>query len=350
MVAHLMSADLDRRSSPTMPHSVANDVGDGTRSSNEPPPARPAARWTFATTYPPTCTCLCTRRTNLIDLFSNPEHGCQAQIPNDANVLIRRIPTPLFGAGLIEAIPDAAIRAGEDPGDRNGDGVSGRAASLIDIASQRERVGRFGWKAQHATLLAFAGDAYLFEMGITNDLFPDEVAAGISAQKLAECDKVPGIEDQRDPITGRRGIDNFANFMRFLAPLDREMNGGTEAQRGAQLFGDIGCAACHTPVMMTGPNGVQALDRKPVALYSNLLLHDIGTSDNIPQGAATGNEFRTAPLWGLRQRKMLLHDGRALTPSQAIDQHGREADRSRQRFRTIPPQDRQALLAFLNTI
>ena len=140
--------------------------------------------------------------------------------------------------------------------------------------------------------------------------------------------------------------------VRFLAPPDGDVNGGgADSQRGAQVFNEIGCAACHTPVMMTGPNqNIAALDRKPVALYSNLLLHDIGTGDNIPQGAASGSEFRTAPLWGLRQRKMLLHDGRALTPGEAIEQHTREAERSRQRFRTMPPQDRQALLAYLNTL
>jgi CxxC motif-containing protein (DUF1111 family) len=271
-------------------------------------------------------------------------------VPADANVMIRRIPTPLFGAGLVEAIPDAAIRAGEDPTDRNGDGVRGRVALVIDSATKQQRVGRFGWKNQHATLLAFAGDAYLFEMGITNDLVPDETAAGISPQKLAECDKIPGNEDPRDPITGRRGIDNFANFMRFLAPLDR-LNGGQDAQRGAQLFNEIGCAACHTPVMMTGPNpAMPALDRRPVAIYSDLLLHDIGTGDNIPQGAANGNEFRSAPLWGMRDRKMLMHDGRALHPVQAIEQHSREAERSRQRFRALPPADQRALLAYLNSI
>lgn len=289
--------------------------------------------------------------TNLIHLFSTPEHGCQPQVPADANVLIRRIPTPLFGAGLVEAIPDDAIRAVEDPTDRNGDGVRGRAALVIDPGGNRQRVGRFGWKNQYATLLAFAGDAYLFEMGITNDLFRDETAAGISPQKLAECDKVPGNEDPRDPITGRRGIDNFANFMRFLAPLDRSMDGASEAQRGAQIFNEIGCAACHTPVMMTGPNAaIPALDRRPVALFSDLLLHDVGTGDNIPQGAANGNEFRTAPLWGMRQRKMLLHDGRALSAGQAIEQHGREGERSRRNYRGLPPEDRQTLVAFLNSI
>jgi CxxC motif-containing protein (DUF1111 family) len=287
--------------------------------------------------------------TTLIHLFSNPDHGCQAQIPANANVVVRRIPTPLFGAGLVEAIPDEAIRANESAANR--DGVRGRAAVIVDAASNTRRIGRFGWKSQHATLLAFAADAYLFEMGITNDLFPDEVAAGIPPETLAGCDTVPGIEDRRDPVTGRRGIDNFANFMRFLAPLDRNPAGGPDAQRGGQIFNDIGCAICHTPVMMTGPDPANpALDRKPVALYSNLLLHDIGTGDDIPQGAATGAEFRTAPLWGMRARKQLLHDGRALDAGQAIDMHAREADRSRQRFQALPPQDRRALLAYLNSI
>ena len=123
----------------------------------------------------------------LFHMFSIPGHRCQVQIPAEANVIARRAPIPLFGAGLVEAIPDEALIALEDPDDRDGDGISGRAARVVDIASGRVRVGRFGWKSQHATLLAFSGDAYRNEMGITNDLFPDEVALGIDREQMKLC-------------------------------------------------------------------------------------------------------------------------------------------------------------------
>ena len=113
---------------------------------------------------------------------------CQPIVPADANVFARRVPIPLFGAGLVEAIPDETIRELEDPNDRNGDGVSGRAALITDVETGGPRVGRFGWKAQHATLLSFGADAYRNEMGITNDLFPQEVAFGVTADRMRLCD------------------------------------------------------------------------------------------------------------------------------------------------------------------
>jgi CxxC motif-containing protein (DUF1111 family) len=286
---------------------------------------------------------------SLIHKFSNPDHACQPQIPRNANVVATRIPIAIFGDGLIDAIPDAAIRALEDPGDRDGDGVRGRAAIITDAASGQQRVGRFGWKAQQATLLSFAGDAYVNEMGITNDIFRTEVGAGIPFQRLAECDKVPDPEDKRDPVTGRRGVDNFTNFMKMLAPIGRAP-GRPESQRGERVFMDIGCATCHRPLLLTGASEIAALRQRPVPLFSDLLLHDIGTGDGIAQAAAGPNDFRTPPLWGLRTRKLLMHDGASLTPEQAIERHRGEATRSRDRFRALPPPDRDALRAFLDTL
>ncbi|HWK10120.1 MAG TPA: di-heme oxidoredictase family protein, partial [Vicinamibacterales bacterium] len=133
----------------------------------------------------------------LFHLFSVPGHGCQPVVPAEANVFARRVPIPLFGGGLVEAIPDEIIRANEDPTDRDRDGVSGRAALVTDVASGERRVGRFGWKAQHATLLSFGADAYRNEMGITNDLFPQEAAYGVSAAQMRLCDRFPDPEDIR---------------------------------------------------------------------------------------------------------------------------------------------------------
>ncbi len=284
----------------------------------------------------------------LHQLFSVPTHGCQVGIPAEAVVIARRIPIPLFGAGLVEAIPDGALLALEDPGDVNGDGVSGRAAQVVDIATGDMRIGRFGWKAQHATLLAFGADAYRNEMGITNDLFPDELASGVAPDRMRLCDPIPDPEDIRDPRTNRRGIDNFASFMRFLAPLGRET--ATASAAGEQLFGSVGCATCHIPVLFTGRHTNRLFDTQPVALFSDLLLHDVGTGDGIAQGAALASEIRTPALWGLRTRRPLLHDGSATTIEEAILRHAVEASRARAAFTQLSAADKAALLTFLKTL
>src|SRR6185369_11117300 len=176
----------------------------------------------------------------LIHLLSTPAHACQVQMPDDVTVIARRAPIPLFGAGLVEAIPDEALLALQDPVDRDRDGVSGRAAIVVDVASGQRRVGRFGWKAQHATLLSFGADAYRNEMGITNELFSQELAVGVTADRMRVCDLIPDIEDKRDPRTGRRGIDNFASFMKLLAPVGRGPT-GEAARIGEQMFHAMGC-------------------------------------------------------------------------------------------------------------
>jgi CxxC motif-containing protein (DUF1111 family) len=284
----------------------------------------------------------------LFHMFSVPGHGCQPVLPPDTNVFARRVPIPLFGAGLVEAIPDETLLALEDPQDRNGDGVSGRAALVVDVETGERRVGRFGWKAQHATLMTFGADAYRNEMGITNDLFPQESAFGISAEQLRLCDPFSDPEDIRDPRSRRRGIDNFASFMRFLAPAER---GAINEQVGAgeQVFAAIGCTTCHVPALETGPNANPLFHRKTVALFSDLLLHDVGTGDGIAQGAAAPNEIRTPALWGLRFRRPLLHDGTA-TLEEAILRHAREAELARRGFEGLSDANRAALLAFLGSL
>ena len=286
---------------------------------------------------------------DLVHLFSVGDHACQPHIPASANNLAHRIPTPLYGTGLIEAIPDSVIRTWEDPTDQNGDGIRGRAALVMDPTTHTMRVGRFGWKAQQATLLAFAGEAFRSEMGITNDLFPNEVGTGLSAEQLAACDTVADPEDKPDPQSHLRGIDHFTNFMRFLAPVTPLPQTGS-IHRGSELFSSIGCAACHVPALLTGPSDVAALDHKVVNAYSEFLLHDIGTGDGVEQGAAMGAEFRTSPLWGLRFRKQLMHDGSALSPADAIKQHRNESERSRQNFDRLNTPERQALLDFLSSL
>jgi CxxC motif-containing protein (DUF1111 family) len=284
----------------------------------------------------------------LFHSFSVPGHGCQPTLPADTNVFARRVPIPLFGAGLVEAIPDETLRDLEDPIDRNRDGVSGRAALIIDVATGQRRVGRFGWKAQHATLITFGADAYRNEMGITNDLFPHESAFGIPADRMRICDPFPDPEDRREPRTGRRGIDNFASFMRFLAPVGRgDVN--DQVRAGEQVFSAIGCATCHVPALQTGPSSNPLFHYKMVPLFSDLLLHDVGTGDGIKQGAAEPNEIRTPALWGLRLRRPLLHDGNA-TLDDAIRRHAREAELARRGFERLSLVERAALLAFLGSL
>jgi CxxC motif-containing protein (DUF1111 family) len=285
----------------------------------------------------------------LFHLFALPNQECQPAIPPEANVIARRIPIPLFGAGLVEAILDETILALADPDDSNGDGISGRAAMVIDVATGNERVGRFGWKAQHATLLAFGADAYRNEMGITNDLFRDEVGAGIDPELLKRCDLAADPEDAREPLTGLRGIDAFEAFMKFLAPTDRGPVDGPVIE-GENLFNAIGCASCHVAVLVTGQSGNPVFDRRPVPLFSDLLLHDVATGDGIQQASALPNEIRTPALWGLRFRRPLLHDGSAATPQQAILRHGNEAERAAENYRGLPEEQKQALLAFLDSL
>src|SRR5260221_3424750 len=193
-------------------------------------------------------------------------------VPPEANVVAQRQSTPLFGLGLIEAIPDDAIVANANR--PKPDGIAGRAAMIVDVVTGERRVGRFGWKAQQATLLAFAGDAYRNELGITNRFFPTENAPNGNLALLAAFDTKADPEDEVDPATGRGDVDALESFMRALAPPPRAQP-TPSSRAGEGLFQVIGCADCHTPAMSTGPNRTPALDRKPVALYSDLLLHDM---------------------------------------------------------------------------
>jgi CxxC motif-containing protein (DUF1111 family) len=271
------------------------------------------------------------------------------RVPAQANVVATRITTPLFGAGLIEAIADADIV--RNAARRQPDGIQGRVSMVDDPASGVQRVGRFGWKAQHATLTAFSADAYNGEMGITNRLFPRENAPNGNAALLARHDRVPELEDAPDPGTGRSDFDRAADFMRFLAPPAVPARPSASALAGAAVFERLGCAACHLPVMNTGPHPVTALSGRTVALYSDLLLHDMGSlGDGIEQGGAGAREMRTAPLWGLRLRRAFLHDGRATTVTQAIAAHDGTAAPARARHQAASPLERQQLLDFLGTI
>jgi CxxC motif-containing protein (DUF1111 family) len=235
-----------------------------------------------------------------------------------------RIPTPTYGAGLIENIPDTTLTANlaANPSQKAALGISGH----LNTNPNDGRIARYGWKAQNVSLYLFSGEAYNVEEGITNELFPTERDLNSTCQFHTEPNDSTG---QVSPITLDNlssDITDFALYMRFLAapaPSPSTPGGATSIANGRQTFSSIGCALCHTPALKTDATSVAALANQTVALYSDLALHRMGPglADDILQGAAAGDEFRTAPLWGLGERIFLLHDGRTSDLVQAIEAH-----------------------------
>ena len=262
-------------------------------------------------------------------------------VPTEAKYVSHRITTPLFGTGLMEAIPEATILARTKM--QLPDGIAGVANRVPNIETGKMEIGRFGWKSQLSSLSVFASDAYLNEMGITSPDFPaDNLPNGHAL--------VPGADGVADPEDAEGGAE-FAEYMRRLAPPSRKPL-TLVAKRGEQIFGKLGCALCHVPTMSTGPNTDSTFSNKAVNCYSDLLVHHMGTelADGIIQGDATGDMFRPAPLWGLQYRKFYLHDGRAMTMEQAISSHGGEAYAAKARFMKLGAQDRSDLVEFLTSL
>ena len=266
-----------------------------------------------------------------------------------SDVVARRAPIPLFGAGLVEAIPDDTLLALEDPFDRDGNGVSGRAAVIVDVATGTRRVGRFGWKAQQATLLAFSGDAYRNEMGITNDLFPRDYALGISDEAMKRCDVRPEPEDVRDPLTRRRGIDNFESFMRFLAPVGRALVDDT-VRDGERSFRRSAAPRATSPRSRPDRAPIRSSIESPFRSFQICCCTTSGPATAFPQAAARPEEIRTPALWGLRLRRPLLHDGSAATIEDAIDRHQREGELARKGVAGLRADDHARLMAFLRSL
>jgi CxxC motif-containing protein (DUF1111 family) len=273
------------------------------------------------------------------------------RVPSDATVHSARMPPAIFGAGLIDAIDDATILAGAID---EGDGIHGRPNR--DASG---RVGRFGWKAQRSTLEAMSATAMALTLGITSPRYPDENRPRGAPIPADVSDAALGATTPND-IGGRRARELTA-WAALLAPIAPLTTIG-EAMRGAEIFGSIGCGKCHVTSMATGdyqvhaPDGhvihVDALSRKSAALYSDLLLHDMGPDfdDPIPAGDARGTDFRTSPLWGLRLRRRFLHDGRAASVDAAIRGHGGEATNVRDRYLALGKSDSRALLQFLSSL
>jgi CxxC motif-containing protein (DUF1111 family) len=273
-------------------------------------------------------------------------HQFQAEtVPASATIVVHRRTTPLFGLGLVDAVPDADFFALAAKEAQQGDGTAGRVSMVADLVHGGQSVGKFGWKAQVPNLMQFSADAYLNEMGITSPLFPNENCPNGNCGELS-FNPAPGLNDAGD------GVQKFADFMTLLAPPARVNNTRDRTgNAGEQTFEQAGCTACHTATMRTGSSNIAALDRQTFHPYSDFLLHDMGSlGDGITQGAAGGREMRTTPLWGLRAVTRYLHDGRATTLEAAILAHDGQGKAARDRFSRLDARRKASLLAFLNSL
>src|SRR5262245_15188049 len=287
-----------------------------------------------------------------------PQGACTfvgEQVPSEATIVARRRTTPLFGLGLVDAVPDAELLALASQQASQRPETAGRPNMVIDITTGDVAVGKFGWKSQVPNLLQFSADAYLNEMGITTPMFPNENCPQGDCSLLA-CDPVPGVDDDLEDV------ERFADFMSFLAPPPAQIDVGTgrhftrrrwsySTYEGGRLFQQIGCADCHVRSLRTGASDVAALRFRTFQPYSDFLIHDMGSlGDGIEQGKATGSEMRTAPLWGLRLLTTFLHDGRASTIEDAILAHDGQGGAARDRFAALPAGEQVNLLAFLRML
>ena len=271
-----------------------------------------------------------------------------------------RLPPPVFGAGLIDAVPEAAILSLADPEDRDADGISGRpnwvtpadyAVPNVFTGSPGKRIGRFGRKAQTSSILEQTVEAYHQDMGITSDFRPRENHNPLSSVPVDAADRAA------DPEIPPATVLAVVHYLRTLAP-PRPGTDTDQRREGRVLFTVVGCASCHVPTLQTGPSDIAALANKSIELYSDLLLHDMGDAlaDNRPDGSASGREWRTTPLWGLRLMRqfldgqaLLLHDGRARSVTDAILLHGGEAKRARDAFAALTEAQRRALVDFVES-
>ena len=280
--------------------------------------------------------------------IKQPDFAREVRLHN----VIFRIPTPVFGGGLIEAITDDTIVANK---------IAYATLKLrLGIHGHENRNGndgtitRFGWKAQNKSLLLFAGEAYNVEQGVTNPLFTTER----EENSLCATNALPEDHDnfgETAAVKVPSDIVMFAAFMKRLAPPQPAALTTAAATRGKELFTQVGCGLCHTPTLPTGLSDIAQLNQTPASLYSDLLVHHMGTglADGVSQGNAGPDEFRSAPLWGLGQRLFFLHDGRTSDLLAAIEAHkspGSEANWVIRAFNRLPGKDEQAILDFLRTL
>jgi CxxC motif-containing protein (DUF1111 family) len=281
----------------------------------------------------------------------------QEHIPATENIRALRAVLNTLGDGFVEAIDDNTLMdiAAHQP-EESGGIIHGEVVQApIFEAPGQTRVGRFGWKDQHSSLLSFIADAYVNEMGVTNRLRAMDVTS--------VCKTTTDPEDHPDGL-GLADIDHFAQFIRgtMVPPRDEVLAATAAARNGQGLFTRIGCATCHVPSITTAPAGTiedggmftvpEALGNKIIHPFSDFLLHDVGTGDGIVQVGPqdTANKLRTVPLWGLRTKARFMHDLQSLSLEDAIERHKGEAGNAELRFDELTPQERASLITFLNSL
>jgi CxxC motif-containing protein (DUF1111 family) len=276
-----------------------------------------------------------------------------------ATTLSPRVAPAMIGLGLVEAIPEADILAHADPDDRDGDGISGRAAIVRDRRTGKPALGRFGWKAQNATVRDQSADAFAGDIGLSTPDRPDAHGDCTAAEKT--CRAMPtgvqkrlGPEEAPDPI-----LDLVTFYSENLAVPARRKASFPETLKGKQVFYEAGCISCHVPKFVTRRDTAEkAQSFQLIWPYSDFLLHDMGDglADGQQAGLASGREWRTPPLWGIGLTRTVsghsffLHDGRARSLTEAILWHGGEAEKARNAFSSLSKDDRQALITFLESL
>ena len=271
-------------------------------------------------------------------------------MPLPADYLLSpRMAPPFFGLGLLQNVPEATIESFADENDANGDGISGKANYVWDVFSNKRMIGRFGLKANTATILTQVASAYQQDMGLTNYVFPKESCFGQS-----QNDDLHSNVELADSI-----LNGTAFYIKTLAvPARRNVNDAVALQ-GENLFKQVGCASCHIPTMQTGVDvTLKTISNQRIHPYTDLLLHDMGAAlaDNRPDFLADGNEWKTPALWGIglfertNGTPFYLHDGRARTIQEAILWHGGEAEISKNKFMNLSADERNALIKFIKSL
>ena len=271
-------------------------------------------------------------------------------LPEDLLISPRLAP-PVFGVGLLEAVPADTIEANADPEDGDDDGVSGRANHVVDPATGQLVVGRFGWKAAVPTVKAQVAGAFVGDIGITSSARPKQPCTPVEADCLA-------APNGGDPEVDDRKLDQVTFYNRTLAVPARRAAGDATTRRGQERFDELGCTGCHLSELRTGDADVPGLANQVIRPYTDLLVHDMGAglADHRSDGEASGREWRTPPLWGIglvqtvNGHTRFLHDGRARDLTEAILWHGGEATDARERFQKLSADGRAQILAFLESL
>ncbi|WP_066219367.1 di-heme oxidoreductase family protein [Formosa haliotis] len=262
-----------------------------------------------------------------------------------------RIAGQMVGLGMLEAVPEATILAFADEFDTDADGISGRPNYVYDEESQSQKMGRFGWKANQPSIKQQVGAAFLGDMGITSYLFPNE-----NCPPNVDCDNIP---NGGSPEITNDNFDRVVLYSQSLSvPIRRDFD-DQNVLNGKAIFNDMACTSCHIPKMETGNDYyIAGFRNQTIRPYTDLLLHDMGDglADNAPDFQASGSEWRTPPLWGIglintvNKHTNLLHDGRARNVTEAILWHGGEAEVAKEKFKQLSTQDREDVLAFINSL